>query len=86
MATKNAIINTIIMTAPNNANGNQNGNHTQNHVKVAGRTLVSFKIKNTNQVIQHNVPNGIVALDETVTFCCVLTSSPPISCRLDIYH
>ena len=77
MATKNAIINTIIMMAPNNANGNQNGNHTQNQVKVSGNTLVSFKIKNTNQVIQQSVPNGIVALDVTTTFCSLI-KSPPI--------
>ena len=69
MATKNAMMNTITITAPNNANGNQKGNQTQNQVNDAGNTLVSFKIKNTNQTIQHKVPNGIVALVLTVTFC-----------------
>ena len=69
MATKNAMINTITKMAPNNANGSQKGNQTQNHENDAGNTLVHFKIKNTNHVIQHKVPSGIVALVLTVTFC-----------------
>ncbi len=68
MATKNAMMTIITIMAPNNANGNQKGNQTQNHVNDAGNTLVSFKIKNTNQVIQHKVPNGSVTLELTVIF------------------
>ena len=65
------------MNTPHRANGNQNGNQTQNHVKVSGNTLVSFRIKNTNQVIQHKLPNEIVDVLVTLTFCS-LTVNPPI--------
>ena len=61
------------MNTPVNANGNQNGNHTQNHVKVSGNTLVSFKIKNTNQVSQHNDPNEMDdVLLTTLTFSSLI--------------
>ena len=56
-----AKITAITRTTPVNANGNQNGNRTQNQVNVLGKTLVNFKIKNTNQVNQHKLPNEILA-------------------------
>jgi len=61
------------------ANGNQNGNQTQNQVNVSGNTAVIFKIKNTNQVSQHNEPNEIVAvlLTLTTSLLSVITQSPP---------
>ncbi len=62
-------ISAMTKNTPHIANGSQNGNQTQNQVNVSGKTLVNFKIKKTNQVNQHKLPNEIVDVPVTLIFC-----------------